>query len=322
MSTLIIAEHFENKIKKACLSAVTFGKKISHLLNEPYDILVIGSNLDEIKQELKEYGARRLLVVEDPDLEYYLAERYSPIISEIAKENRYKFIAATATAFGKDLMPQIAAALNAGMASDIIDIIKENGKILFRRPMFAGNVIAVVEVLTVPTVVTVRQTEFEPAIKSHPSSVIEIKYLKKPIPNIRYLGFEKTLSKRPDLVEARVVIAGGRGCKNQEGFKLVEELTDLLGGAVGATRAAVDTELCPNDLQVGQTGKIIAPELYIGVGISGAIQHIAGIKGSKVIVAINKDEEAPIFQVADYGLVANLFKAVPELIQEIKKIKQ
>ncbi len=219
----------------------------------------------------------------------------------------------------KDLIPRLAAKLSAGMASDIMGF--EDGK--FTRPVWAGNVEVKVEITTAVKAVTVRGTEFEKAPKGDASSEkvevavdVDLGSLKK-----RFVSFEEVKSDRPELTEAGIIVSGGRGTKGDEGFKLLDGLADLFNAAIGATRAAVDAGWVPNDLQVGQTGKVVAPDVYFAVGISGAIQHLAGMKGSKVIVAINKDEEAPIFNVADYGLVADLFKAVPEMVEEIKKAR-
>jgi electron transfer flavoprotein alpha subunit len=228
-------------------------------------------------------------------------------------------LVASATSTGKDVLPRTAALLEAGMASDITAV---KGPKAFRRPTFAGNALTDVEVLTPLVVASVRQTEFPPAPPAAAAGVIE----KPDSGAVDALGSEvvalhATRSERPELTEAAVVVSGGRGMKSGENFKVLEELTDLLGGALGASRAAADAGMVPNDLQVGQTGKVVAPKLYIAVAISGAIQHLAGMKGSKVIVAINKDAEAPIFQVADYGLVASWETAIPALIAEIKKTR-
>jgi electron transfer flavoprotein alpha subunit len=229
-------------------------------------------------------------------------------------------VAATATAMAKDLLPRVAAKLGAGMASEVLGF---NDQGQFQRPVWAGNAVVDTEITTPFKVVTVRGTEFEPAQKGASGGdkadvAVEVDFgsLKK-----RFLSFEEIKSERPELTEASVIVSGGRGTKGPEGFKLLDQLADIFNAAIGATRAAVDAGWVPNDLQVGQTGKMVAPDLYFAIGISGAIQHLAGMKSSKVIVAVNKDEEAPIFNVADYGLVADLFKAVPELIEEIKKAK-
>jgi electron transfer flavoprotein alpha subunit len=248
-----------------------------------------------------------------------LAETWAPVLAAAVKESGATALVASATSTGKDVLPRAAALLGAGMASDVVGVL--GGK-SFRRPTYAGNVLTDVEVTTAVVVCTARQTEFAPAAPGASAGAVEA----KAAPAVDALGSEllalhATKSARPDLAEAKVVVSGGRGMKEAANFKVLEELTDMLGGALGASRAACDAGMVPNDLQVGQTGKVVAPELYFAVALSGAIQHLAGMKSSKVIVAINKDPEAPIFQVADYGLVATWESSVPQLIAEIKKIK-
>jgi len=254
-----------------------------------------------------------------PALRTPLAETWAPVLAGAAKKLGATALVGSATSTGKDVLPRAAGLLEAGMASDITAV---KGPKTFRRPTFAGNALTDVEVLTPVVVASVRQTEFAPAPPAAAPGTVEAQ---DPGP-VDALGSEvvalhATKSVRPELTEAQVVVSGGRGMKSGENFKVLEQLTDLLGGALGASRAAADAGMVPNDLQVGQTGKVVAPKLYIAVAISGAIQHLAGMKGSKVIVAINKDAEAPIFQVADYGLVANWETAVPALIAEVKKVK-
>jgi electron transfer flavoprotein alpha subunit len=263
--------------------------------------------------------APKVIVVDDAKLDHYLAETYAPIVARVAKEQGASVVCATATSAGKDLMPRVAALLDAGMASDVSAI---KGKDEFVRPILAGNAYSTVQVTTPVIVATPRQSEFEPAGDlPSPGTVTAA-----PAGDINALGakFERIdaqKSDRPELTDAKVVVSGGRGMKTGENFKVLEQLADLLGAAMGASRAATDAGMVPADWQVGQTGKIVAPNLYFAVAISGAIQHLAGMKGSKTIVAINKNKDEPIFQVADYGVVAEWEKAVPELIAEIKKLK-
>jgi electron transfer flavoprotein alpha subunit len=221
-----------------------------------------------------------------------------------------------ATAYGKDIAPRVAGRLGAGVASDILAVVSANQ---FKRAMWAGNAIATVEVTTPVKVISVRATEFPPAAKAGSAGTVQPLSVQAPTPKTKFVEFNEVKSARPELTEASVVVSGGRGTKGD--FKPIEALADVLNAAVGASRAVVDAGWQPNDLQVGQTGKVVAPKLYIAAGISGAIQHLAGMKGSKTIVAVNKDPEAPIFQVADYGLVGDLFKALPELTDEVKKLK-
>jgi electron transfer flavoprotein alpha subunit len=254
-----------------------------------------------------------------PGLRAPLAETWAPVLAGAVKQLGASALVASATSTGKDVLPRAAALLEAGMASDVTAI---KGPKTFRRPTFAGNALSDVEVLTPLVVASVRQTEFAAATPAATAGVVEAKDAGAvDALGAEFVGLHSTKSARPELTEAAVVVSGGRGMKSGENFKVLEELTDLLGGALGASRAAADAGMVPNDLQVGQTGKVVAPKLYIAVAISGAIQHLAGMKGSKVIVAINKDAEAPIFQVADYGIVATWETAIPALIAEIKKSK-
>jgi len=258
--------------------------------------------------------------VDAAPFEHALAETHAAAIAAAAKAAGATDVVMAATAYGKDVAPRVAVKLQAGVASDVLAIVVgEGGKVLFKRAMWAGNATATVEVTTPVRVVTVRATEFAAAQKGGSAGQIQPLSAQAPQPKTKFLEFNEVKSARPELTEARVVVSGGRGTKGD--FKPIEQLADALGAAVGASRAVVDAGWQPNDLQVGQTGKVVAPQLYIAAGISGAIQHLAGMKGSKTIVAINKDAEAPIFQVADYGLVGDLFKALPELADAVKKIQ-
>jgi electron transfer flavoprotein alpha subunit len=268
--------------------------------------LLVGAGAQAASADAAKY-APKVVVVEDAGLAHYLAETYAPIVARLAKEHGATVVTATATAVGKDLLPRVAALLDAGMASDIASIATSgSAKDSFVRPILAGNAYSTVQVSTPIVCVTVRQSEFEAA---------------EALPAAGTVSSDAQKSDRPDLTDAKVVVSGGRGMKNGENFKVLEELADLLGAAMGASRAATDAGMVPADWQVGQTGKIVAPNLYFAVAISGAIQHLAGMKGSKTIVAINKNKDEPIFQVADYGIVDTWEKAVPELIAEIKKLK-
>lgn len=318
-NVLIIAEH-KGGLKKTTRAAFSFAKQYTAAKGGEFHVLLLGQNLGRAAEEAACYGAKKVHVADHEALKNYLPEAFAPVIVQVAKAIGAQVVGATASAMTKDLMPRVAALLGAGMASDIIGTTPEGW---FNRLVWAGNAVVAAEVSTPVKVVTVRATEFELAPKGQTGGEranvavqVDLGGLRK-----RFLQFEEVKSNRPELTEAAVIVSGGRGTKGAEGFKVVEELADLLGAAVGATRAAVDAGWVPNDLQVGQTGKVVAPDLYVAIGVSGAIQHLAGMKGSKTIVAINKDEEAPIFQVADYGLVADLFKAVPELVTEIRKAK-
>ena len=314
-NVLIVAEYGKGKLKKATLNAIGFGRQAAQKLSGKLFLLVIGKDVSGIAAQAAPFGAEKIFLADDPGLEHYLAETWAAVVVQAAKACDAKIVGMTSTTTGKDLMPRAAGKLGAGMASDIIGFDGET----FLRSMWAGNALASVKVNTAVKVATVQGTAFAAAEPSGGQSAVEKLPISLPKTRTRFVEMKETVSTRPELTEARVVVSGGRGMKGPENFKLLEDFADLFRGAIGATRAAVDAGWVPNDLQVGQTGKIVAPELYVAVGLSGAIQHLAGMKNSKVIVAINKDAEAPIFQVADYGLVADLFKAMPELTAEIKK---
>jgi electron transfer flavoprotein alpha subunit len=314
--TLVIAELQDGKVKKPTLSAITFAKQVGG----PFAILAIGAGAAGAGSELAAFGAQKVIVVDDASLKNYVCERFAPTVAKIAKDGGWDTVAVTASSFGKDLAPRVAVKLGAGYAPDINAVKVDGGKRTYRRPTHAGNAFGWLEIATPVQVVSVRQTEFTAAEPSGGSSPVENGAKaadEAAAARVEFLSLEAGKSERPDLGEARVIVSGGRSLKEQ--FKQVlEPLADALGAALGASRAACDAGYAPAELQVGQTGRTVAPQLYFAIGISGAIQHIAGMKGSKVIVAINKDAEAPIFQIADYGLVADLFVAVPELLKELK----
>ncbi|HWP67634.1 MAG TPA: electron transfer flavoprotein subunit alpha/FixB family protein [Candidatus Limnocylindria bacterium] len=316
-NVLLIAEHSHGKFPKTTLVGLTAAKELASKTGGTCIGLVLGQGVDALAGELAEYGVN-VVAVDAAPLAHYVADAYTSAIAEIVAQKGVEVVVGTATAMGKDLLPRVAARLDAGIAPDITGIVDAR---TFQRPMWAGNLIATIAVESTPRVVSVRSTAFDAAAKGGAKGTVE-----KASPAVtgttKFISFNETKSDRPVLTEASIVCSGGRGLKSGENFTTyLEPLCDALGAAMGASRAAVDAGFVPNDLQVGQTGKVVAPTLYVAVGISGAIQHLAGMKDSKVIVAINKDEEAPIFQVADYGLVADLFKAVPELTEEIKKLK-
>jgi electron transfer flavoprotein alpha subunit len=314
--TLVVAELFEGKVRKSSYSALSFARQ----LGAPLSVLVMGAGARAASADLTAFGAQKILVCEDPALADYVCERYAPTVAKVAKEGAYDTIALTASAFGKDLAPRVAARLGAGYAPDINLVKVDGAKRAYRRPMYAGNAFGWLEILAPVHVVSVRQTEFaaaEPTGGASPVESVARAADDAAAARVEFLELEAGKSDRPDLGEARVVVSGGRALKEQ--FQSVlEPLADALTAALGASRAACDAGYAPPELQVGQTGRTVAPQLYIAIGISGAIQHIAGMKGSRVIVAINKDADAPIFQIADYGLVADLFVAVPELVRELR----
>ncbi len=319
-NVLVVAEQLGGHLRRSTLHALAAGQALAKRAGGELRVALAGSGIAGVAQELAAYGE----VVHAADaagLEHYLAESYAPVIAGIAREAGAGYVGAAATAFGKDLLPRVAALLEAACASDVLGFGGEGGAVTFHRPMWAGNVVAEVELATPVKCFTVRHTEFPPAGKRPGGSVVaSAPAVAAEALRTRFVSFREVKSERPELTEARVVVAGGRGTKGD--FKGVEELADALGGAVGASRAAVDSGWVPNDWQVGQTGKVVAPELYVAAGISGAMQHVAGMKGAKIIVAINKDPEAPIFQIADYGLVADLFQAVPALARAVKGARQ
>jgi electron transfer flavoprotein alpha subunit len=318
-NVLVVAEHLHGKFPKTTLVSVAAGLEAAKHAGGKAIGVVLGKGVDALATELASYGID-VVAVDGAPFEHYLADAYTAAIAEVAKQKGADTVVAAATAVGKDLLPRVAARLGAGMASEITGIVDAS---TFKRPMYAGNAIATVQIESTPRVVSVRTTAFDAAAKGTAGSVEKLAVTPdSSSTKMQFVEFAETKSDRPVLTEARIVCSGGRGLKNGENFTTyLEPLCDALGAAMGASRAAVDAGFVPNDLQVGQTGKVVAPQLYIAVGISGAIQHLAGMKDSKVIVAINKDEEAPIFQIADYGLVADLFKAVPELTEEVKKLK-
>ena len=305
MKTLVIAEHDNASLKAATLNAVA----AAGALGGDVDILVAGAGCGPAADAAAQVpGVSKVICADNAAYEHQLAENVSLLVAELGSE--YDNLLAPSTANGKNIMPRVAALLDVGQISDILSV--ENAD-TFKRPIYAGNVIATVQSSDSKKVITVRTTAFDAVPAEGGSATIEACSAAHDAGVSQFIREEVAVSDRPELTSASVVISGGRGMQNGDNFSLLEGIADKLNAAIGASRAAVDAGFVPNDYQVGQTGKIVAPDLYIAVGISGAIQHLAGMKDSKVIVAINKDEDAPIFQVADYGLVADLFEALPEL---------
>ncbi|TNF31542.1 MAG: electron transfer flavoprotein subunit alpha/FixB family protein [Deltaproteobacteria bacterium] len=316
---LVIAEHHAGSLKKGTLAAVTLAKQLAAKVGGGFDFAVIGGGVDGVAAELKGYGAGSIYVVDGPDFADYLAQPHKRAVVAIAEQSGASYIISTAGTTGKDLMPRVAAAIGAGMVADCVGLA-DGGEVLFKRPMYAGNVIATVRSKTDKTVVSVRTAEFAVAEATGGDSAVVAVSVDAGETAARFVKFDATESERPELTEADFIVTGGRGLKDGPTFwNMLNPLADSLGAAIGATRAVVDSwEEVPNDMQIGQTGKVVAPKLYIAVAVSGAIQHLAGMKNSKTIVAINKDADAPIFQVADYGLVADAFKVLPELTEKVK----
>ena len=311
MTVLVIAEHDNNALAASTLNTVTAAQKIDADMH----ILVAGSGCGDVAAQAAQVaGCSKVLHCDDAACEHFLAEAMSSIIVDTAKAGGYSHVLAPATTFGKNILPRAAALLDTQQISDIIDVL---GVDHFKRPIYGGQAIAEIKSSDDLKLITVRSTGFDKAEASGGSADVESVAFGGSNDLSSFTSVELSKSERPELTSANVVVSGGRGVGSGEDFALIEALADKLGAAIGASRAAVDAGYVPNDYQVGQTGKVVAPDLYIAVGISGAIQHLAGMKDSKVIVAINKDEEAPIFQVADYGLVADLFDAVPELTSKL-----
>ena len=313
MSILVIAEHDNAALKAATLNTITAATRIGGDIA----VLVAGHNCGAVAQAAAQVaGVKKVLVADAPHYANQLAENVAALVVSLA--GGYTHILAPATAAGKNTLPRVAALLDVAQLSDVIKVESPD---TFVRPIYAGNVLATVQSSDKVKIMTVRGTAFPAAAATGGTASLETVAVAADAGVSSFVGQQLTKSDRPELTAAKIIISGGRGMGNGENFKLLEDVADKLGAAVGASRAAVDAGFVPNDYQVGQTGKVVAPQLYVAVGISGAIQHLAGMKDSKVIVAINKDEEAPIFQVADYGLVADLFVAVPEMSKELDKLK-
>ena len=314
MAVLVIAEHDNNILKTSTLNTITAAAKLS----DDIHLLILGKDIETISNNAKFiHPIKKVLKCDNSKLENFIPELSAPIISNIA--NGYSHILAPASTFGKNLLPRVSALLDVTQISDVIEIKSNN---TFVRPIYAGNAISHVETDQNINLLTIRPTSFEKCEETGGSASSEdVQFIDSEVKTI-FIGREISKSDRPELGNARVVVSGGRGMENSENFNLLYDLADKLNAAVGASRAAVDAGYIGNEYQVGQTGKMVAPELYIAVGISGAIQHLAGMKESKVIVAINKDTESPIFNVADYGLSSDLFQAIPEIIKELNLLNK
>ncbi|MFQ6003573.1 MAG: electron transfer flavoprotein subunit alpha/FixB family protein [Candidatus Zixiibacteriota bacterium] len=324
----IIAEQKEGKLKKVSFELLTIGRKLASKIGEPLVAMLLGYGVERLAQELDGFGAEKIFVCDDEVLKNYSNEGYTKVIADLAKLHQPSILLGGATAQGKDLLPKVAARLQTGLASDCVGLeINQEGHLVAKRPMYAGKVL--VDAITPearPQMAALRPNvlEVKKPDESKKAEIEKVKVEVKP-DDLKAVIKEviRTAGEKVDLTEAGVIVSGGRGMKSGENFKILEELASAFGEgtAVGASRSAVDSGFAPHDMQVGQTGKVVNPSLYIACGISGAIQHLAGMRTSKCIVAINKDPDAPIFQVADYGIVADLFVAVPLLTEEIKKLK-
>ena len=312
MAVLLIAEHNNKELRPFTLNAATAASQI----DADVHAVIIGQNSAEATKQLSELPVvKKVLTVEGAHYEKFTAENFAPVVVKLAEN--YSHIVCSANTFGKNLMPRIAAHLDTSQVSDIIKVISPD---TFLRPIYAGNAFATIKSNDAKKCVTIRPTSFDPCESTGGSAAIEKIDSSEEFSNTKFIKREEIKSDRPELGTARIVVSGGRGMQSGDNFKLITEIADKLGAAIGASRAAVDAGYISNDHQVGQTGKVVVPDLYIAVGISGAIQHLAGMKESKVIVAINKDGEAPIFSVADYGLEADLFEALPQFMEELNKL--
>jgi len=319
-NVLIYGEHAHGSLPKAVAVAITAAKEVAAKMGGGDTVLALfGSDVSGLTDAASKLGASKVATLQSPALEHHNADVAAAALAAIAKAQGCDRVVIASTSNGKDIAPRLAGAMDAAIATDVTDI-NDDGTVV--RPMYAGNAFAPVEMHGDNKVLTVRTTAFEASASGDAAPVEAVSAdMAAPANPIQFVSVEETKSDRPVLTEADRVVAGGRGLKSGENFtKVLEPLVDALGAAMGASRAAVDAGYVPNDLQVGQTGKVVAPTLYIAVGISGAIQHLAGMKDSKVIVAINKDSEAPIFQISDYGLVADLFEAVPEMTEKVKAL--
>lgn len=316
---IVVEANTDGSLRKATLNALTAGAQIAKATGGELHAIALDKDATALANAVKDYGVKVVHAASAPHLEHAVAENWAPTIAAAATAIGAEWIGAASTAIGRDVLPRVAAKLKAVMASDIVGVEGSGADLALHRPMWAGAVIATVKLSGNVKAFTARTTEFAAAEKSGAGEVKTFAAVAQDKQLSKFIGFKEVKSARPALTEAKVVVSGGRGTKGD--FKPIEGLADELGAAVGASRAVCDAGWQPNDLQVGQTGKVVAPSLYIAAGISGAIQHVAGMKGSKTIVAVNKDADAPIFQIADYGLVQDLFKALPELQAAIKAAK-
>ncbi len=323
-SILVLAEHGDGKVRKATLTTLDCARKIADQVEADIQFAVLGHNVGDIAAKLTGYGASKIHVADHPDLEHPLASTWGKVIADIAVAHECDIVCASSSTLGKDVLPRTAMRLDAGMASDVVGVVDVEDEVGFRRPMWAGALLADVVIDTENWVVTARSSAFDAGAQSGGASPIEAFAADPGLANarVKFVSFDGTESDRPSLDEADIVVSGGRGLKSKEGFEqVIEPLADALGAAIGASRAAVDDGYAPNDYQIGQTGKVVAPQLYFAVAISGAIQHLAGMKNSKVIVAINTRDDEPIHKIADYSLQADAFTVVPELIEKITALK-
>lgn len=320
MKILAFAEQRQGTFKKSAFEVTKAARAAADQLNAELVTLLIGNGIESIAPQLGGFGAARVIVVEDPRLMFYSITAYTKIVTEIAQKENAEILFFPASQMGKDLAPRVAVRLEAGIAADCIAVKVENGEIVATRPVYAGKALTDVKVVSATKIFTLRPNVFTAGSSNGAAATVEKRSVQLTDDDFRAKVVEtKVATGRPDVTEAAIIVSGGRGLKGPENFFLIEELADAFGAAVGASRAVVDAGWRPHDEQVGQTGKTVSPTLYVACGISGAVQHLAGMSSSKFIVAINKDKDAPIFQVADYGIVGDVFEILPALTQEVKK---
>ena len=323
-SILVLAEHDGSRVRKATLTTLDFARKLAGDIDADIQFAVLGTGVGAVAEQLTEYGASAIHVADHADLQHALAPTWGKVLADIAAANECDIVCASSSTTGKDVLPRTAMRLEAGMASDVVGIVDVDDEVGFRRPMWAGALLADVVIDTENWVITARSSAFDAAAKTGGATPIQAFAADPGLADsrTRFISFDGTESDRPSLDEADIVVAGGRGLKSADGFsEVMEPLADALGAAIGASRAAVDDGYAPNDYQVGQTGKVVAPQLYFAVAISGAIQHLAGMKNSKVIVAINTRDDEPIHKIADYSVQGDAFTLVPELITKLQALK-
>jgi electron transfer flavoprotein alpha subunit len=320
MTILAFAEHRDGKFKKSSFETIRAARGVADALNAECCALVVGSNITALAKELGAYGASRVIAVDDPSLAAHASLAFAKVIAAVAKQQGADMVFLPASQMGKDLAPRIAVKLEAGLASDCVSLNVENGELIATRPVYAGKALVDVRVTTPVKVYTLRPNVFTATPGGGDAAVESVTVPLDPADLTTTVRDITVAAGRPDVTEADIVVSGGRGMKGPEHFALLESLADVLGAAVGASRAVVDAGWRPHDEQVGQTGKTVSPTLYIACGVSGAVQHIAGMSSSKYIVAINKDKDAPIFQLADYGIVGDVFEVVPEMTTRLKQI--
>lgn len=321
---LVFAEHKDGKFRKPALEAVSTGKKLAGQLNEEEIIVIIGSDIDSLSQQLSSCGPNKIAIIDNQNLKEYSSEGYTFCMAEAVKKYQPSLILFGGTLLGKDLAPRLAASINAGIISDAIAIELLNGKLVFTRPMYAGKVIGKMTLKNSPGIITLRPNVFS-IVSVNGGTVPQTEKLNIDLSNVKIrtklVSLAATKEAKIELTEAEKIISAGRAIKGSENFKIIEDLAETLKAAIGASRAVVDAGWKTHDFQVGQTGKTVSPTLYIACGISGAIQHLAGMSSSKYIIAINKDPDAPIFKIADFGIVGDIFEVLPLLTEEIKKLK-